>query len=117
MDNKVLALVEKDLSPYEGWDKYDPIMPSITDTVEKPWYLASLYTIHPYGKQQACKDATKMSAFLFDNGYFIFSPVAYFHPISDYSDNIDNYDFWLTNCLKYVRLSRGLIVVTMINCK
>jgi hypothetical protein len=80
---------------------------------EKFWYLATTYTIHKTGKEQANLDASKMSAFLQDNDIFVFSPVAHFHDMHGFSKNGDDYEFWMKYCFKFVSLSKGVIVCTM----
>lgn len=88
------------------------------DYEERPWYMASVYTKHPEGLERAYEDACKMTIMLEENDIFTFSPIVHSHGPAKYAHDEKNalsHDFWLTIDFKYVKLSRGLLVVKMTN--
>lgn len=82
---------------------------------ERFWYLCTPYTNYPKGPDQAYQDACKMTAFLSENGLFVFSPIVHSYPLHTYQnkDLQFDYDFWLTIDFKFIKMSKGLIVCTM----
>lgn len=85
------------------------------DNDNRYWYLATPYTLYEGGHEKAYHDAAKMLAFLEDNGLFMFCPITHFHTASEYTKSIarTDTDAWNVKCLKFLALSRGVIVTTM----
>lgn len=79
--------------------------------MNKTIYVAIPYTFNP---EKSYEIANIVSAKLIERGYFIFSPVTLFHPISKVIDNsFDNHAFWMKHCLHHLDLCDELCVVDL----
>lgn len=83
---------------------------------EALWYLATVYTVHPQGHEQAFKDAALAAAHLMQHNIRVFCPIAHTHPIS-YEGGLGNQDhaFWMAVDRPLMERCQGLIVVKMEN--
>ena len=62
-------------------------------------YLASNYTKHPHGINEAYKDVSIEAARLVEAGFVVFSPIAHSHPVAVFG-GLDprNHELWMRQC-------------------
>jgi hypothetical protein len=78
------------------------------------WYVATVYTKHPAGIDEAAKEAARATAWLMKRGVPCFSPICHTHSIA-IEGGIDPLDhgFWLPADDPMMRKAHGLIVMKM----
>lgn len=76
------------------------------------WYLATVYSKHPGGLDEAFRMAARTAALLIRAGARVYSPIAHTHPVA-IEGGIDPYDhgIWLPADKPFVDAARGLIVL------
>lgn len=104
----------EDLLHADPWDAYLKEEAQLRED-DKYFYLASPYTKYPYGRRAAHDNICKYTAWLLEHGVFVFSPIVNSHHVCEYvsKENMLSHDFWLNVDFKYIKNSRGLIVVKM----
>lgn len=77
------------------------------------WYVASSYSRHPLGIEEAFRIACANTGLLMKRGIRVFSPIAHTHPIAQHAGIPPKagYDFWLPQDQPIAYHSRGLIVL------
>lgn len=77
-------------------------------------YLASPYSLYPYGQEAAFADVAKIAARLIRDGRCIYSPILHTHPIAKFGD-LDPLDHGLWLKIDEANMERcdGLIVARM----
>jgi hypothetical protein len=78
------------------------------------YYAATPYSLYPYGRENAFKEACYLAAFLMTKGVMVFSPIAHSHPIADAAD-LDpvDHEFWIAIDRPLMEAAQGLIVCQM----
>ena len=78
------------------------------------WYLASPYSKHPAGLEEAFREVCRASAQLLKAGHSIFSPIAHTHPIAIYG-NMDplNHDIWLKADRCTMDAASGILILAV----
>lgn len=78
------------------------------------WYVATVYTKHRGGIDEAAREAAQVMAWLLKRGVPCFSPICHTHPIA-IEGNLDPLDhgFWLPADEPMMRAAHGLIVTMM----
>jgi hypothetical protein len=76
------------------------------------WYLASPYSKHPLGIEEAFREACRATADLIRAGVRVYSPIAHTHPVAVHG-GIDPYahDIWLPADEPFMNAASGLIVL------
>lgn len=77
-------------------------------------YVATTYTLHPAGIENAFIDASKAAAALLRKGFAVFSPVAHTHPIAVYGGiNPLDHAIWLPFDEHMMKVADELFVIHM----
>ena len=84
------------------------------------WYLATVYSQHPRGYEEAFIQASKQAGLLLNAKVPVFCPIAHTHPIERYSNIPEamnpTYNFWVEFVDKpFIDAAKGLIVCKMEN--
>lgn len=84
------------------------------------WYLATVYSSHPKGYDEAFIQAAKQAGILLNAKVPVFCPIAHTHPIERYSTIPEamnpTYNFWVEFVDKpFIDAAKGLIVCKMPN--
>jgi len=74
-------------------------------------YLATPYTSHPGGFEQAFKDACRYAAIYLEAGVPVFAPIAHGHAVEPYLGEKRGHDFWMPLDLHYLSVCSRLLVV------
>lgn len=77
------------------------------------FYLATVYTIHPGGKDMAYEHAAVCAAYLLKRGIKVFCPITHAHTISKLGILDDTHEFWMDLNTSFMRVSAGLIIAKM----
>jgi len=78
------------------------------------WYMASVYTSHPGGRETAFNESAKIAAWLMSKGLNIVAPIPHSHPISEHmAAEFDTHALWMKQDKPMVFKSFGLIVCKM----
>ena len=84
--------------------------------MSKLYYMASVYSIHPRGVEEAYKEACEQAAFLEANGIHVISPIAHSHGITGYVDPSSyGYDMMMKWDYNIIDHMDGIIVCKMDN--
>lgn len=77
-------------------------------------YLAAPYS-HPdhHVRELRTQQASRAAAQLMREGYCVFSPLSHSHPIADHIGNHLEHDFWLNQCLPFVKWCDELWVLEL----
>jgi len=76
------------------------------------WYLASVYSKHPLGLDEAHAEACYATTLLMRAGIPVFSPIAHTHPIEKIGGLVGmSHDFWMAVDKPMVDAARGVIVL------
>lgn len=86
---------------------------------DRLFYLASVYTMYPAGKEQAWRDACKNVAWLLEEGYNVISPIAHSHSVDEVEGHTlePTEEFWLGYDFKWIDAIQGMAVLMMDNWK
>ena len=78
------------------------------------WYLATPYSKHPGGTDNAFVDACRVAGQLVAAGVKVYCPIAHTHPIAQYG-NIDRFshEIWMPVDRPFMGAAGGLIVCCM----
>lgn len=78
------------------------------------YYLASPYSLHPGGTENAFREVCKAAALLINAGYTTFSPIAMTHPIATIG-GLDPMDgaMWLSHDEPFMEAACGIIVLML----
>lgn len=89
-------------------DRHAPPVPPVPF-----YYLATPYSRHPRGVEEACREAASAAAACFRAGILVFSPIPHSHAIAVAGDLPGGFEYWQALDHAMIRASAGLIVVKM----
>lgn len=78
------------------------------------WFLATVYSRHPYGPEAAFKHAVGVSYRLLQEGVSVYSPIVHSHPIAMHNGDLPtDAEFWWRYNLPFMEAAHGLIVMAI----
>jgi hypothetical protein len=80
------------------------------------WYLATVYSSYPEGKEAARKEALAYANMLIQAEVPTFSPVVHSHPIAEETANLPAFShlIWMPQDLAILRGASGLLIAPML---
>ena len=91
-----------------------PLESTDADARRGYWYVATPYTLYPYGMEAAFKEACRAAAWLILHGVSVSCPIVESHPIAQHGglDPLDQ-DAWWHNNRPKIEAAMGIVICKM----